>query len=997
MPLAETLIAAVAPAIAKVVLKFWAGDQKLATQGGSTAIDVLTKAIPDLRARNEVHRQLDAIGEKAAASLQFIFDTEGKSIFAEDQETVARLVADTLDSSRISMDVLVGNDLDPARLSEYFVANAHERLAGLPQSRAELFRRVIQEASQSIIDLAHELPNFGERTFGELLRGNRVLIEAANRTLEGLERIRSQVPMGEEAEGARFETEYRRAVARSLNRMEIFGVDLAPTSRSHPLSVAYVSLEVGHSAQNPDEEADSIFHSVELALAGARRILIKGPAGAGKTTLVRWIAVQAATRSFEGPLIDWNDTVPFVIRLRQFSGTSFPAPEAFPALVARAIAGTMPQGWVHEKLRSGHAVVMVDGVDEVAEARRDEVRAWIKELTYSFPEVRLIVTSRQFAVKEGWLTGDGFAEADLQPMDTSSIEKFIDHWHRAVAEEVQQEQQSAEFTTLAASLKDTLRRDRAIRRLATSPLLCGVICALHRDTNKQLPKDRLDLYGRCCWMLLERRDPESGMALTDYPRLNYRQKTALLNDLAYWMLKNEWTEVSVDGALSHLGAKLQNLRTETGDGPAITATNVLKLFLERSGMLRQPMEGKLDFAHRTFQEFMGAQAAVDEGDTGVLVNNATNPQWREVIVLAAGLARPRERNDLITDLIAKGDANVQVRYQLHLLAAACLDTAVDLDPAVKKEVASRVAKLVPPSRMQDAAPLADAAGEIAVPFLKRHSSLTAPSAAACVRALGLIGSFDALQVIADYAHDYRMPVLREVIRCADRFDLSLYAQLVVPHLDAKNLPGDALVSALLLFGAQSIKGLDTVRYLNFTNSRINDLSPLRNVPNIEHLDLWYKQVSDLSPLQHLTRLKRLSLGFTKVNDISPLQGLAGLQVLRLSRTEVSDLFPLRAVAELQDLDLFFTNVSDISPLEGLTNLHTLNLSHTKVSDISPLRGLTKLRTLDLSHTKVSEVSALYGLTNLNSLRLAGLQVTDDQLELLAVAQTGLEILRVYTE
>ncbi len=78
MPLAETLIVTVAPAIAKTVLRLWAGDEKLASEGGTAAIEVLTKLIPDLRARNEADRQLAAIGERAAASSTFIFETEGR-------------------------------------------------------------------------------------------------------------------------------------------------------------------------------------------------------------------------------------------------------------------------------------------------------------------------------------------------------------------------------------------------------------------------------------------------------------------------------------------------------------------------------------------------------------------------------------------------------------------------------------------------------------------------------------------------------------------------------------------------------------------------------------------------------------------------------------------------------------------------------------------------------------------------------------------------------
>jgi len=507
-------------------------------------IDILAKLIPDFRASKEANRQLEAIGERAAASLQFIFDTEGRAMFIDDQEAVAKLVADTLDRTKITAELLVRRDLDPVRLADHFLMQAQDQLATLTQPRADLFRRVIQVACQSIIDIAHQLPNFNERIFAELLQGNRVLLEAVGRVFDQINRIRA-AQVDPQSESAQFETDYRLAVSRNLNRMELFGVDLAQSSKSHPLSVAYVSLEASRTANaatkakvdvagraSEEDEEEVVTRNVEAALAESRRILIKGPAGAGKTTLVRWVAVQAASRTFESPLEELNSALPFVIRLRHFSDTSFPRPESFPGLVAPAIGGAMPPGWAHEKLKSGMAVVMIDGVDEVADERRDEVREWIKDLTNCFPEARIVVTSRPHAAEEGWLASSSFSEAELQPMETASVERFIQHWHEAVAEEVQTEDEVARLTTLATNLKHRLRNHRAIQRLATSPLLCGVICAPHRDTNEQLPSDRLELYERCCAMLLERRDLESGLKLAHYPRLTYRQKRAILDDLA---------------------------------------------------------------------------------------------------------------------------------------------------------------------------------------------------------------------------------------------------------------------------------------------------------------------------------------------------------------------------------------------------------------------------------------------------------------------------------
>ena len=108
--------------------------------------------------------------------------------------------------------------------------------------------------------------------------------------------------------------------------------------------------------------------------------MICGDAGSGKTTLLQWIAVRATTRTFEGELADWNNYLPFYIRLRQYAQSQLPAPEAFPHFTAQAIAGTMPKGWVHTKLRSGKAIVLIDGVDELSASQQEEVHMWLHGL-----------------------------------------------------------------------------------------------------------------------------------------------------------------------------------------------------------------------------------------------------------------------------------------------------------------------------------------------------------------------------------------------------------------------------------------------------------------------------------------------------------------------------------------------------------------------------------------------------------------------------------------
>ena len=89
----------------------------------------------------------------------------------------------------------------------------------------------------------------------------------------------------------------------------------------------------------------------------------------------------------------------------------------------------------------------------------------------------------------------------------------------------------------------------------------------------------------------------------------------------------------------------QKLKVMEGLPADADASSVRRLFIERSGILREPIKGQVDFTHRTFQEFLGAQAALDEEDIGLLVKNSHDQQWREVVILAAGLARANERGD----------------------------------------------------------------------------------------------------------------------------------------------------------------------------------------------------------------------------------------------------------------------------------------------------------------------------------------------------------------
>jgi hypothetical protein len=968
MPLTTTLALSVGPAISNAILKMWLKDSTLLQDVSSSIVDLVKKKTEDAFAQQRAKRQFEEMGEKIAANLLPLFEAEDGIADGGGRIAVANSVADTLREVPITAELVAEKNLDPTHLAKYFLGARPAATSGFSGTETALYERIIKETCRWIVDVATQLPAFTEKTFAEVLKRENLLIDVVNKIYDELQRIQQgSEQSNQELSAARFETEYRLAVARKLDELELFGVDFASSvNRRHRLSVAYVTLSVEKRlAQSRTEAAATQMSkedgpksspsggvtSVELALQESKHLIVRGQAGSGKTTLLQWVAVKSATRSFEANLAEWNALIPFFIRLRDCIDTGLPKPEDLPSLIAPSISGLAPAGWVHQKLLSGQGVLLVDGVDEMRETQRDDVRKWVKEMAGSFPKARVIVSSRPTAIKEGWMDSEGFQDAELQPMDLADIAVFIDHWHAAVREQLQDEAEIRELTLMADSVKAVIKNSTPIRNLATSPLLCAMLCALNRDRRQNLPSDRIELYEACCQMLADRRDKERRVALQDYPQMSYRQKRAFLEDLAYWLMTNEWAVVPKDRAIERISKRLVNMQ---GSLKNVTADDVMRLFIDRTGLLREPKPAHVDFTHRTFQEFFAAKAALDADNIGDLVKRAKEDQWEEVVVLAAGLAGQKTREELVMGLIARGDSDPSCRHQLHLLAVSCLETSVELSPGITKEVTARLEQLVPPTNVSEAVGLASA-GELALPYLQWNRGLYATHAAACVRALSSIGTESSLDALTGYAADGRVTVFNALIRAWDHFDRGEFARRILAER------GD--ITAQRLRSLQGIEFVTPLQSLTVWDAAwLSDLSPLSGLKCLKHLTLWRcYSVTDISPLASLNSLEYLSLWSPRITDaqlahITALPHLSTLKIMSVGITDTA-MDSISRLTSLGRLDLGFTEITDagVARLISLEKLEDLDLERTKITDIciDRLCQLKALKRVNLKQTKIT--------------------------------------------
>ncbi|NLU67966.1 NACHT domain-containing protein [Streptomyces sp. HNM0574] len=632
----------------------------------------------------------------------------------------------------------------------------HHRLSA---DAATLHTRVLDTACLHVLEFFTKRSAFVPRT---LVEQSRQLNELVRLTDLLAERLPSRT-----AEDARFEQQYTEHLARKHGELTIYGLDTAQ-AREWRLDSAYVSLEATHDAGH----GAGLPLPADEALAGHERVLLRGGAGSGKTTLVQWLAVTAARpRDIPAQLHHLVGRVPFVLPLRRVARDGrLPTPDAFLHAVGSSAAGAQPDGWADRVLRAGRGLLLVDGIDEIPGPERESVRRWLRDLLGDFPGNLWLVTARPSAVREDWLTREGFTELSLAPMSRADVSAFVHRWTEAA----EAAPESAE------ALLRQIRTHPDLARLAVNPLMCGLLCALHRERHGVLPRGRKELYDAALSMLLERRDRERGIPAEDLGTgggLTKEPQIQLIQKLAHWMIRNGRAELDHEDAVAQLARALPAMPHLTAPPEA-----VLRHLLDRSGLLREPAPGRVDFVHRTFQDYLAAKAAVEEGDFPLVVDNAHKDQWEDVVRMAVAHARPAERTRILRGLLALGTVRTT------LLATACLEQATELDPAVYAEVTSRTAGLVPPRDAESARRLAESAGPLVLPMLPGPDEVPDEATAHAVVTTATRIPGDASLTYLTRWRTYRsLAVRRQLAWSWRRFDTTAYAEEILAHLDPSGL------------------------------------------------------------------------------------------------------------------------------------------------------------------------------------------------------------------
>ncbi len=92
-----------------------------------------------------------------------------------------------------------------------------------------------------------------------------------------------------------------------------------------------------------------------------------------------------------------------------------------------------------------------------------------------------------------------------------------------------------------------------------------MICALNYLNNEQLPESKMELYERCCEMLMDARDNQrkiDGNIYENLPQLHYGKKRKILEEISFWRMNGNVSSESKGNVIEYLKHSRQRCARE---------------------------------------------------------------------------------------------------------------------------------------------------------------------------------------------------------------------------------------------------------------------------------------------------------------------------------------------------------------------------------------------------------------------------------------------------
>ncbi|MDJ0618918.1 MAG: HEAT repeat domain-containing protein [Calothrix sp. MO_192.B10] len=437
------------------------------------------------------------------------------------------------------------------------------------------------------------------------------------------------------------------------------------------------------------------------------KIVLLGTPGSGKTTLMNYLALKIAQRKLADLGLAQNTinqkSIPIFIRIRELAQLKhLDILEYIQEYAAKNLQVTdLPNGCFKHWLEQGEVVILLDGLDEVAQENQqvkivEHIASFLKE----FHRNQVIITSRPAGYERGYFRVDDFPHYEIQAFDDPKIERFISQWYDSRCDD------KREAARQKTNLQEAIERQDRIKLLARNPLLLTIIALINR-VGAELPRERYKLYESAVETLLTAWDAGKGdgkdKELSYRLPLEYlkpRDFKPLMQEIAFWIHgkgstgdKEGGTLINQDDLIKQLTHcilrryKRKNIELYEAEGEAKSFLGYIR---ERAGLLDVQGKNCYAFVHKTFQEYLAAEDIDyrhrnDDSFKVVLDSigeHLHDPHWREVLLLLVAKQEPKKAARAIRKILHSDSPYEKWLHRDLFFAADCLaEDPIDLQLA----------------------------------------------------------------------------------------------------------------------------------------------------------------------------------------------------------------------------------------------------------------------------------------------------------------------------
>lgn len=338
-------------------------------------------------------------------------------------------------------------------------------------------------------------------------------------------------------------------------------------------------------------------------------LMVVGKPGSGKTTYLQRIVTECNDGKLKA------NRIPVLIKLREFvdDGRKY----------AYNLEKFLEHQWwlsntnIELILKQGFALVLLDGLDEVAGEARKQITQQIKRFVRSYPQVQVIVSCRTQSQESKF---DRFDYVEVADFNEKQARAFATHWFETVCRDTEEgKTKTQEF------LSQLFRAEnKPIRELAITPILLSLTCAVFQQTGKFYSK-RSKLYEEGLELLLEQWDKSREVERDEiYRDLSVERKLELLSYVAVKKFEQEqyvlFEQTELEG---YIGVFL-------GIEKKSSCLGILRAIEAQHGLLIERARQIWSFSHLTFQEHFTAIWFSDEMNWQNLVNHIMEVRWQEI-------------------------------------------------------------------------------------------------------------------------------------------------------------------------------------------------------------------------------------------------------------------------------------------------------------------------------------------------------------------------------